>query len=276
MAIVKQTANKLTLSFFPWSFWIILAFLVIISSPSYLSILLPLIPKQLTCDRLETEKINCQFTTWILPRLSFTKVNTKVEELISSKYTKVSNSNNKTIRHLLILLTKRKRIIILSYPNLEPIRKTVETTDIEPQISRAESHINAFVNDTSQQSLNLQMGSTFGLYFFVLMIIIPICIIICSQGEFNICEFDRSSGYMIKKRTWLFVFTKTIKHPLLDIQDVQIEWSYHQHQGKRITLLLSSGKKLPLSTYNANFSRSETKIEAEANLIRKFLYLPKS
>ncbi|MDJ0800394.1 MAG: hypothetical protein QNJ51_26905 [Calothrix sp. MO_167.B12] len=276
MAIVKQTANKLTLSFSSWSFWIILTFLVIISSPGYLSILLPLTPKQLTCDRLEKEKINCQFTTWILPRLSFTKVNTKVEDFISSKYTKLSKINNKYEKHSLILITKQKRIIILSYTTLKPTRKTIETTELDPQISRAESQINAFVNNTSQQSLHLQMGSTFGLYLFVLLIIVPICILIFSQGEFSICEFDRSSGYIIKKRKWLFVFIKTIKHPLLDIQDVQIEWSYHQHQGKRITLFLSSGKKFPLSTYNANFSRSETKIEAEANLIREFLYLPKN
>ncbi|MGB3637936.1 MAG: hypothetical protein WBA39_10240 [Rivularia sp. (in: cyanobacteria)] len=94
------------------------------------------------------------------------------------------------------------------------------------------------------------------------------------MGEASICEFDRSNGYMTKKRRWLFLFTKKTKYSLLEIKDVQVEWEKHKSNVYRITLTLASGKKLPLSTYYANYLKSEKKIKATANEIRNFLSLP--
>ena len=94
----------------------------------------------------------------------------------------------------------------------------------------------------------------------------------------SICEFDISRGYMTKKRRWLFLLTKTTKYPLVDIKCVRIEHTYvnkRRYQIARITLSLASGKKLPLSTYQANTFKFEDKIEAEADTVAHFLSIPK-
>ena len=78
-----------------------------------------------------------------------------------------------------------------------------------------ESQINAFVKNPNQQSLKLQTSNiepkwfvmttsrwvTFGTILYSILIL-------TIMGEATICEFDRSNGYMTKKRRWLFVFTK--------------------------------------------------------------------
>ena len=79
---------------------------------------------------------------------------------------------------------------------------------------------------------------------------------------------------MTKKRRWLFLFTKTNKYSLLDIKDVQVEWEKHKSNVYRLSITLTSGKKIPLSTYYANYLKSAKKIEYRAGEIRNFLSLP--
>ncbi|MBF2017240.1 MAG: hypothetical protein IGS23_18965 [Rivularia sp. T60_A2020_040] len=43
----------------------------------------------------------------------------------------------------------------------------------------------------------------------------------------------------------------------------------------RITLSLTSGKRLPLSNYYANYWKSEEKIKAEADVVANFLSIPR-
>ena len=92
-------------------------------------------------------------------------------------------------------------------------------------------------------------------------------LMILVMSEATTCTFDRSSGYMTKKQHWLFLFTKTTRYPLLEIQDVQVEWTYHRSKVYRITLSLSSGEKLPLSTYYYNYLQSGESIEVAHTLI---------
>ncbi|MEO0934681.1 MAG: hypothetical protein AAFY21_13285 [Cyanobacteria bacterium J06641_2] len=108
--------------------------------------------------------------------------------------------------------------------------------------------------------------------WIILGTILNAILMLTFMGEVGICEFDLNSGYMIKKRRWLFLFTKKTKHSLLEIKNVQIEWERHKSKVYRITLTLASGKKLPLSTYYANYLKPEKNIKATADEIRNFLF----
>ena len=94
------------------------------------------------------------------------------------------------------------------------------------------------------------------------------------QNKKNNQEIDIQQYWLIIKRRWLFIFTKKTKHSLLEIKNAQVEWEKHKSTVYRITLTLTSGKKLPLSTYHANYLKSAKNIEATAAKIRNFLSLP--
>ncbi|MDJ0800395.1 MAG: hypothetical protein QNJ51_26910 [Calothrix sp. MO_167.B12] len=266
MAIIKQTTNKLTLIFFPWFIWIMTG-LSLITLPIFFTIILQPIPKNITCERVKGKQINCQLRTLLLPFLPSEIV--KIEDLKSVHINTISDAYNRTKTQQVVLLAKNREVILLAYKSYQP--KYTAPADI----LIAQSRINAFINNPKQQSFQLETGYTLFQWLFILAIAIEIGYIIF-MSESSICEFDRSSGYMTKKQRWLFIFTKTTKHQLFNIQDVQVEWTYHKSKVYRLTLSLASGEKLSLSTYYANYLKSGKKIEAAADMLRDFLSLPKT
>ncbi|MDJ0620809.1 MAG: hypothetical protein QNJ63_29410 [Calothrix sp. MO_192.B10] len=264
MAMIKQTANKLTLRFFPWFMWIMTG-LSLIGLPIFFTILLQPIPKKITCERVKEKQINCQLQTLLLPFLPSEIA--KIEDLKSVKINTIYDTSNRPKTQQVVLLAKNREVIFL-------VDKIYQPKYTAPNILIAQSRINAFINNPKQQSFQLKMGYALFQWLFLLAIAIQIGYMIF-MSESSICEFDRSSGYMIKKQRWLFIFTKTTKHQLFNIQDVQVEWTYHKSKVYRMTLSLASGEKLPLSTYYANYLKSGEKIEAAADMLRDFLSLPK-
>ena len=133
-----------------------------------------------------------------------------------------------------------------------------------------QSRINSFVRDRNQLSFQLKIDDTLFAWLFMSAIASGILMILV-MSEATTCIFDRSSGYMTKKRHWLFLFTRTTRYPLLEIQYVQVEWTYHRSRVYRMSISLSSGKKLPLSTYYCNYLQSRDSIEVAANTLKNFL-----
>ncbi|MGD1873264.1 MAG: hypothetical protein ACFB02_09460 [Mastigocoleus sp.] len=263
MAIVQQTPNRLTLHFFPWFIWILSGF-SLVALPIFFTVVVQSIPQTLTCKRLPTAQINCQLTTFILPPLLSKKV--EIKNLQAAKFNRNPEDNNQTQQQQLVLLTKKETVIFSSYKTYKPLLTASKMLDTE-------SRINNFINNSNQQSLELETGN-YILYWCLGLITAYSIGFMIIMGEANVCEFHSDRTYMTKKQRWLFLFTKTTKYPLQDIQDVKLEWEYHKMKIYRVTLSLSNGKTVPLSTYYANYLKSQKKIKASAEEIKNFLSLP--
>lgn len=274
MTTVK-TSNKLTVKFRPWFTWGMTVFYTIVISPMLITTLLQSIPKKLTCERENTTQINCQLQNSILPSKPTTVEGLQGAKLRRKAYNKTKNQSRNRIPYeiqKIFLLTKKGEVLFLSHQAYDPEHTTQNMLSWESQI-------NAFVNNPNQQTLKLNTSNIEPKWFvmttsrwIILGTILNAIFILTFMGEVGICEFDLNSGYMIKKRRWLFLFTKKTKHSLLEIKNVQIEWERHKSKVYRITLTLASGKKLPLSTYYANYLKPEKNIKATADEIRNFLF----
>ena len=265
MTTVQKTSNKLTVKFFPWFIWVMTGFSIVVILPILLSMLLQPISKSLTCKRIEAQKINCQFQNSTSPFSSSQTV--VVKDLQGAKFKKNAFGYFLTQKQELILLTKNGEVSFLFHRSYHP-QYTAS------RMSQTAFKINAFVKNPNQQSLNLQKENIASQWILFAAFVNGIIMTIL-MGEIGICEFDRTSGYMTKKRRWLFVFTKTTKYPLFDIKDVQVEWTRHKSIVYRTAIILTSGKKIPLSTYHANYLKSKRNITSTADNIRNFLSLTK-
>ena len=277
MTTTEQTANKLTVKFMPWFTWIFAAFFLVVNLPIFMTILLQSIPQELSCKRIELQQINCQLKTSILPLLPSKII--VIEGLQAAKFKSQSYNNYRNPnqipyeRQKIVLLTQTAEIFFLSYKIYHPEYAT-------QKMLAWESQINAFVNNPQQQSFKLKTSIIEPPWFvmttprwFILVGIINSIFIIIFMGEISICEFNRVNGFMTKKQRWLFVFTKTSKYSLLDIKDLQLECNQQRGNTSRITIILASGKKIPLSTYHANYFKSEKKMKITADKISNFLSL---
>ena len=261
MSTTQKTSNKLTVKYIPWFIWILAGFSSVVTLPMAVSVLLQSIPKKLTCERIEPKQINCQFQE---NQLSSKK--NQIQGLQGAKFKTNSDSNFFPHKQQLILLTKEGEVKFLSYPSYKPEYS-------KNKMLRNISQINEFVNNLDQQYLELETGN-FILEWIILTSIINSLLIIIFMGEISICEFDPSTGYMTKKRRWLFLFSKTTKYSLTDIKDVETESTRHKSIVYRTTITLTSGTKIPLSTYYSSYLKSRKKMKSTANKIRKFLSLP--
>ncbi len=272
MAIVEQISNKLTVKFRPWFIWTMTGFYPVVIFPMLMTTFLQSIPKVLTCEREKLTQINCQLQNSISSSKTVVVEDLQGAKFQSKAYNKNPNSNRISYEiQKIFLLTKNGEVLFLSHQAYSP-----EYT--AQKMLAWESQINTFVNNSNQQSFKLKTSNTEPQWFVmttsrwaILGALLNGILIITIMGEVGICEFDLNNGYMTKKRRWLFIFTKTTKHPLLNIKDVQLEWEKHKTNVYRITVTLASGKKIPLSTYYANYLKSREKIEASADKIRNFL-----
>ncbi|MEM7579403.1 MAG: hypothetical protein AAF316_06005 [Cyanobacteria bacterium P01_A01_bin.80] len=274
-----QTSNKLTVKFLPWFTWVMTGFYTVVILPMFITTFLQSVPRKLTCEKEKSTQINCQFQNSILPSKPVMVEGLQGAKIQSKAYNTKKNQNKNRNRipyeiQKIFLLTKKGEVLFLSHKTYDPEYST-------PKILAWESQINAFVKNPNQQTLKLQTNNIEPEWFVmttsrwvILGAILNSILIITIMGEVSICEFNLSNGYMIKKRRWLFLFTKTTKYSIFDIKDVQVEWERHRSIVYRITVTLASGKKIPLSNYYANYLKSAKKINTSANEIRNFLSLP--
>lgn len=274
--ITVKTSNQLTVKFLPWFVWIVAGCFTLFSLPMFISELLQSIPKTLTCTRTKSTQVNCQFQNSNFPLLPSKTV--VVKGLQIAKFTNIASKNIRNqfpseIQQIL-LISSNKQEIFLS-------QKVENPQQTKQKMLLWESQINNFINNSQQQSLKLQIGNTQPEWFimtrpkwYILVGVLDSLLILIFMGEISICEFERSRNYMTKKQRFLFIFTRKTKYSLYDIQDVQLEWSKNMGDTSRITITLNSGKKIPLSTYHANYRKSDKKMNATVEDIRNFLSLP--
>ncbi|BAY85634.1 hypothetical protein NIES267_51350 [Calothrix parasitica NIES-267] len=278
MTTVK-TSNKLTVKFLPWFIWAIAGFYTVVILPMLITTLLQSIPKKLTCEREKSAQINCQLQNSILPSKPVVVEGLQGARFQTKAYNKNQNQSRNRIPYeiqKIVLLTKNREVLFLSHQAYDPEYTTQKMLSWESQI-------NAFIHNPNQQSLKLNTSNIEPEWFvmttsrwIIIGVILNAILILSFMGEVSICELDFSSGYITKKLRWLFIFTKKNKYSLIEIKDVQVEWKKHKSNVYRITLTLASGKKLPLSTYYANYLKPAKKIKTTANEIRNFLSLSSS
>lgn len=276
MTTVK-TSNKLTVKFLPWFIWGMAGLYTVVILPMLITTFSQSIPKKLTCEREKSTQINCQLKNSILSSKPIVIKDLQGAKLQTKAYNQTKNQSRNRIPYeiqKILLLTKNGEVLFLSH-------QAYDYEYTKQKMLSWESQINAFVNNPNQQYLKLQTENIEPKWFvmttsrwIILGAILNAILIVTIMGEASICEFDLSNGYMTKKRRWLFIFTKKTKHSLLEIKNAQVEWEKHKSTVYRITLTLTSGKKLPLSTYHANYLKSAKNIEATAAKIRNFLSLP--
>ncbi|AFY53449.1 hypothetical protein Riv7116_0868 [Rivularia sp. PCC 7116] len=274
-----KTSNKLTVKFLPWFIWAMAGFFTVVILPMLMTTFLQSIPKKLTCKREKSTQINCQLQNSILSSTAVAVEGLQGARFQTKAYNHNKNQNQSRNRipyeiQKIFLLTKKGEVVFLSHQAYSPEYTTQKMLSWESQI-------NAFVSNPNQQYLKLQTANTEPTWFvmtpsrwIIIGAIFNGILVITIMGEVSICEFDLSSGYMTRKRRWLFLFTKKTKHSLQEIKDVQVEWEKHKTNVYRITLTLASGKQLPLSTYYANYLKPAEKIKTTTDEIRNFLSLP--
>ncbi|HLO49068.1 MAG TPA: hypothetical protein VK211_11690 [Kamptonema sp.] len=161
------------------------------------------------------------------------------------------------------------RIVLLVKNNKIPLSPIYSNLDGEKKEAMV-SEINNFVKSPDKSTLKVQeddRGVTWGLG--VVLIAGGLCV---AAFSFKIvsCAFDKTQGCMTLKRQNLFK-TQAIEQSLAEIWDVEVEESANNSEGTyRVSLLLASGLRLPL-TLDYSYGREEH--QEIGDRIRKFLNL---
>lgn len=262
MAILQQTPTKLTLQFRPWLTWILGGFNTLVWIPLTVTVFFPLTTSYtLNCQRVQQNQGDCQLVT-----SNLLQSNTKtipLPELQGARFDTITNNDGRESQQVK-LLTKQGELLF-------GYRQSYHRQTSVSNLKYIVSEVNNFVKDTQQPSLNLQIGNPLiGFAVFGVMGVNFLWYAFCS--DVITCDFDKSRGSIIKKRQWFFLITKTVEYQLLDIIDVKVE-EKRQRNGKsyRVKLLLNSHKDLPLTAYYTNYWKSQVKMEANAEAIKKFL-----
>ncbi|MCJ8282311.1 MAG: hypothetical protein MJK14_21380 [Rivularia sp. ALOHA_DT_140] len=265
MAIVEKTSNKLKLRFFPWYCWAVTIVCSVFFFPTYFAVFLETVPvKTLRCQRVESQQINCESKD--LTFRPFPSQTVVIENLKAVKSNRIINHNHQLDKQELVLLTKQEKFVFVS-------KRIFNPESPETNISNIESRISRFINNPQEQYFYLDTGNS-QFQWFLLTALIGIVIFLILFCENRISEFDNNRSLLTIKRQWLFLFSRTKTYPLTDIKSVEVERMYmsnRRHTSYRITLFLTYGKKLPLSTYYANTFKYKGVLLEQANALSQFL-----
>lgn len=262
MTILQQNPTKLILQFRPWYIWIFGGIFSLVWLPYILNIFSSVTQSNtFTCNRVPPNQGTCELVTtnFLIP---ITKT-IPLPELQGARVDRTTN-NDGSQNQQVILLTKQGEIPF-------GFTRTYHPDTTVRELNYLSSQINDFVKNSQEPSLSLQKGSpVFGWLVSGVMSINFLWFVFCS--EVVTCDFDKSRGYIIKKRQWFWFITKIVEYPLSDIIDLKIE-EKQQRNGKsyRVTLLLTAGKDLPLTAYYTNYWKKRKTTEETAEAITKFL-----
>ncbi len=122
------------------------------------------------------------------------------------------------------------------------------------------------------QGLTSALSPLFGGIFCMGVGVLPIILLVLSLSSSSTCTFDKILGSVIIKNKNL-LRTKVIKCSLYEVVDVQIEErteaeENHRYQVYRVVLVLSSGKRIPLTPFPKKAGEHPHQI---IDLIKKFL-----
>lgn len=261
MTTLQSTPTKLILQFRPWFIWIIGGLSSLIWIPQ-IFFMLPLIKtSSLICKRVQPNRGECQIVTSSL--LQSNSKSIPMEEFFGARFDKFDVSSDNSQKQQVVLLTKHGELTFWDTHTQKSQVSAIELKSIVEQI-------NGFVKTSQSSSLTIQKGNSL------------ICLAVTGSAVLNFlwlaycceivtCDFDKSRGYIIKKRQWFFI-ARTVERQLKDIVDVQVQEQFNRNgKNYRIQLLLASGKDLPLTNYYTNFLRKRENIEKEANAIAHFL-----
>ena len=215
-----------------------------------------------TCVRSQPSGGNCQLVSSTLLQSHVKTI--PLKELQGARFNKVNNSNGNPEPRV-VLLTSQGEV---PFPFIRSYHATAQHT----QLKWMASEINSFVKKPDEQSLTVEEGDLkTGWIICAFLGLNLVWMVFCSAVV--TCHFDKNLGSITTKRKWWFV-TKTIEKPLQEIVDVQVE-EQRSRNGKnyRISLVLASGKRLPLTPYHTNYGCNQKKTQEKADSIATFLNL---
>ncbi|MBD2441544.1 hypothetical protein [Nostoc sp. FACHB-110] len=216
---------------------------------------------KLVCQRPLPSQTNCQLTKENI--LYFPTKTITIKELQGAKVVRQQRGDYHSQLQQIILLTEQGEIELSSVTTFHPDVTITELNGIT-------SNINDFVKNSQTASLKVDRDNIGVFRVFLLVISINIVWLgFCS--EVVTCIFDKTSGLLIKKRQW-FLIKRTVKYPLQDIIDVQVQERWNRSvKCYRISLLRASGKDIHLTGYYTNYLKKRKQIDATADAIISFL-----
>jgi hypothetical protein len=261
MAILEHTPTKLIIQFRPWYVWAISPILAILLIPQAIFLAPSLQNISLNCQRVRKNDGICQIIT-----SDFITSQPQTISLADIKGAKVNVKEDGEKKPLnVVLITKNSEIPILYAP--------ISSGKYEDQeLYYVATNINQFIKNPEEKTLT--WGKSRPSFLIWVFIFAMGCnfIWLGFYSEVTTCDFDKTRGTIIKKRQWFWIITKTVEFPLHEIIDIKIEEKWFRSvKGNRITLMLASGKDLPLSSYHANFLKKRKTLEVRVDAISEFL-----
>lgn len=215
-----------------------------------------------TCQREEPIGGSCQLVSSTLLQSNIKTI--PLKELQGARFNKVNNSNGNPEPRV-VLLTSQGEV---PFPLIHSYHPTAQHTQLKWMVSE----INSFVKNPDEPSVTVEDGDLKTGWLICASVGLNLAwMVFCSAVV--TCRFDKSLGSITTKRKWWLV-TKTIEKPLQEIVDVQVE-EQRSRNGKiyRISLVLASGKRLPLTPYHTNYGCNKKKTQEKADSIATFLNL---